>query len=170
MKLFEIAPEVQITPVAPREYEPVLEVCRKALGPYASRGMIDGICGWALKNNQSVKLTLDGKVIGAYVLSDRTSLMDCISSGFSAREFAIPKEEIDWLKSHKGIQGVALAVDPEYKSQGYGKMLIDYSLKLPYDYIWGLQQSNLNNLQHWLKRRKLVAQSPGMNVTYARLR
>lgn len=55
-----------------------------------------------------------------------------------------------------GIEGVALAVKAEFRNQGIGKKLINYSQTLPFDYIWGLAAVDLNNLNHWLKRRRVV--------------
>jgi hypothetical protein len=37
------------------------------------------------------------------------------------------------------------------------------------DYIYGLQYKSLNNLQNWLKSRRLVAQSEGDEAVYITL-
>ena len=56
----------------------------------------------------------------------------------------------------QGVQGVALALDPEYRGTGVGKQLINIPYALGYDYIWGMHLERLQNLDHWLKRRELV--------------
>lgn len=70
----------------------------------------------------------------------------------------------------KGVQGVVLGVLPEYHNLGYGKILIDYSLTLNFDYIWGMHWKGLNNIDHWLKKRQLLSDCPEFYITAAKLR
>lgn len=76
------------------------------------------------------------------------------------------KKEYDELKDLKGIEGVALGVFKKFRNKGYGKLLINYPKKLGYDYIWGYQLKDLENLNDWLKRRKLYFDGGGLYVTY----
>jgi GNAT superfamily N-acetyltransferase len=71
------------------------------------------------------------------------------------------------FKSLDGVEGVALGVDPDYKGLGVGKKLLEYSQRLPYDYIWGQQYESLGNIEHWTKRREIAAYFPGLWLTYA---
>ena len=61
---------------------------------------------------------------------------------------------------------MALGVFSEYKNSGIGKMLIEYPKTLGVDYIWGYQLKALENINDWLKRRKIYLQTPGLYVTY----
>jgi GNAT superfamily N-acetyltransferase len=70
----------------------------------------------------------------------------------------------------RGVEGVALAVDPMYRGKGAGKLLREYSLTMDYDYIWGMQFKSLNNLDNWVKSgRELIYESGsethGINCT-----
>lgn len=66
----------------------------------------------------------------------------------------------------KGIEGVALAVKPEFRGSGYGNMLKDYSIQnTKADYIWGMQLRDLKNINDWAKRRRIVFSSSSMFVT-----
>lgn len=65
----------------------------------------------------------------------------------------------------KGVEGVLLCVDESLRGQGYGNQLKDYPKTLGYDYIWGQQFKNLNNLKDWLKRRELVGETEHVYIT-----
>jgi DNA polymerase III alpha subunit (gram-positive type) len=65
-----------------------------------------------------------------------------------------------------GIQGVALGVSSEFKNLGIGKMLINYPATLGYDYVWGYQLRALDNINDWLKRRKIYSETGNMFTTY----
>lgn len=70
----------------------------------------------------------------------------------------------------RGVEGVALAVDPTHRGKGAGRLLREHSYTLDYDYIWGMQFKSLNNLDNWLKSgRELIYESGtaahGINCT-----
>jgi hypothetical protein len=65
-----------------------------------------------------------------------------------------------------GIQGVALGVSSKFKNLGIGKMLINYPSTLGYDYVWGYQLRALDNINDWLKRRKIYSETGNMFTTY----
>ena len=65
----------------------------------------------------------------------------------------------------KGIEGVVLAVSEEVRGQGWGNKLKDYPKTLEIDYIWGQQLKSLNNLEDWLKRRELIAETQSVFIT-----
>lgn len=102
----------------------------------------------------SVVIEVDGNIAGFYFIGD-----DQIMPGGDP-------EVYDKLSKLNGIEGIALGVFPEYKSAGLGKTLIDYPATLGYDYIWGYQLKTLENINEWLKRRKLYVQTAGLYVTY----
>ena len=68
-------------------------------------------------------------------------------------------------KHLRGIEGVLLAIDESIRGNGWGTKLKDYVSTLGYDYVWGQQYKELNNLEDWLKRRKLVKQSGNIFIT-----
>ena len=65
----------------------------------------------------------------------------------------------------KGVEGVVLAVSEEIRGQGWGNKLKDFPKTLEIDYIWGQQLKSLNNLEDWLKRRELVAETQSVYIT-----
>lgn len=106
-----------------------------------------------IDTNLSVVVEVNGKVGGFYFL----------------REESIPligKKEDKILSELRGIEGVGLGVFKEYKNHGIGKKLIEYPKSLGFDYIWGFQLKGLENIENWLKRRKLYAESEKLYVTY----
>lgn len=66
----------------------------------------------------------------------------------------------------KGIEGVALCVDPEYRNLGIGDKLRKIPTTLGYDYVWGQQLKSLKNINQWLKfGRRIVYEDKTMYVT-----
>ena len=70
----------------------------------------------------------------------------------------------------RGLKGVCLALDQEYRGSGVGKQLINAPYRLNYDYLWGLHMEQLANLDHWLKRREYVDKIDGEWVTAVHLK
>jgi hypothetical protein len=103
--------------------------------------------------NLSIVAEIDGEIGGFYILAEGT----------------IPKTDsqlYDKLKKLRGIEGVALGVFENFKNYGIGKDLIEYPKTLGYDYIWGYQFKSLNNINDWLKRRKIYAENDELYITY----
>lgn len=91
----------------------------------------------------SATLTDDyGDLYGVYLLGDA--------------QVPIDKLCLNKYANLKGVEGIALAIDPNIRGLGYGNLLKDYPKSLEIDYVWGQQLKSLNNLDMWLKRRKLV--------------
>ena len=138
----------------------------------------------------SVKAVVDNKIVGFYFLSE-SDVVNAVSfycmktkenKNKTGEEFYSSEDELkipeigeyescevfidlNEYVNKRGLEGVGLGVDPQYKGMGVGKKLIDYSLSLDFDYIWGMQYESLGNIRHWLKRRKLVAIVPGIFFT-----
>lgn len=94
----------------------------------------------------------DNKVMGVYALGD-SQLKD------------VGVQHPDYDNLH-GIQGIALGVHPNVRGMGVGKALKDHVDKhIKRDYIFGMQLKGLNNIEHWTKTRKIVAESPNMYIT-----
>jgi 8-oxo-dGTP diphosphatase len=101
----------------------------------------------------SVVAIENGQVVGFYILGKRGIL-----EGIKEEELT-PTEDLSAYQGKKGIEGVALGVIPEARGSGLGSKLKDYPQRLGADYIWGLQLHALGNLEHWLKRRRVVAKN-----------
>ena len=99
----------------------------------------------------SVVAEVNGEVAGFY---------------FLAQNDLPPKKDTGITADMVGVQGVALGVSNKYKSLGIGKKLIEYPKTLGVDYVWGLQLKQLENINDWLKRRKIYSESSGMYTTY----
>ena len=119
------------------------ETFKKYGGLLTVRGSVDF--------NISLALKKDGVVVGTYLLGNH------------------PMHLIENVKHYlglKGIEGVALAVKPEFRGAGYGNMLKDYSVQnTKADYIWGMQLRDLKNVNDWAKRRRIVFSSSAMFIT-----
>lgn len=100
----------------------------------------------------SIALVRNNEIVGVYFLSNRR-----------LHERKIDKK--DSLKNLNGICGIALGVDENYRGLGYGDILKDEPQRLGYDYIFGEQLKDLNNIKDWLKRRVLFAEYPHSYLT-----
>lgn len=97
------------------------------------RNYLDATVDWGL----SIKLVIDQNIIGFNL--------------FGVGDY----EE---LKGN-GIECVAIGILPEYRDNGFGKMLINYpyeEFKNEYDYLWAQHFKHLNNIDHWEKRHKII--------------
>lgn len=99
----------------------------------------------------SVVAEVNGQVAGFYFLTQRD---------------LAPKEGTGITDDMIGVQGVALGVSSKYKNLGIGKMLIQYPQSLGADYVWGFQLKQLDNINDWLKRRKIYSETGNMYTTY----
>lgn len=104
--------------------------------------------------NWDISVTLinnQNKIFGVYLLGDNQ----------------LPVNNICSLKykEKKGVEGVLLAIDPTIRNMGFGNKLKDYPKTLNVDYIWGQQLKSLKNIDHWLKRRKLISVGSNSYIT-----
>ncbi len=77
-----------------------------------------------------------------------------------------PKEGTGITDDMIGIQGVALGISSKYQNLGIGKKLIVYPETIGADYVWGFQLKALENINDWLKRRKIYSETGNMYTTY----
>lgn len=103
--------------------------------------------------NSLLLLNEKDEIKGVYLLGDQPV------------ESLVKTEE---YKGLKGVEGVVLAVDSELRGKGWGTKLKDYPKTMGFDYIWGQQLKTLNNLEDWLKRRVLVAETKSVYITAER--
>lgn len=100
--------------------------------------------------------------ISAILLNDEDKIMGLYLLGDSQLDSLIENEKYVELK---GVEGVLLAVSEEIRGQGWGNKLKDFPKTLEVDYIWGQQLKTLNNLEDWLKRRELIAETQSVYIT-----
>ena len=100
--------------------------------------------------------------ISAIILDDEDRIMGVYLLGDSQLDSLTVNEKYTNLK---GVEGVLLAVSEEVRGQGWGNKLKDYPKTLEIDYIWGQQLKSLNNLEDWLKRRELIAETQSVFIT-----
>ena len=100
--------------------------------------------------------------ISAIILDDEDRIMGVYLLGDSQLDSLTVNEKYTNLK---GVVGVLLAVSEEVRGQGWGNKLKDYPKTLEIDYIWGQQLKSLNNLEDWLKRRELIAETQSVFIT-----
>jgi GNAT superfamily N-acetyltransferase len=91
-------------------------------------------------------LAPDGKVAGFYFLGPGQ----------------VPVEGFEDLR---GVEGVALMVQGDSRGSGLGSALKDAPRRLGIDYVWGYQAKGLHNLEHWRRRREIVAEDEDTYVT-----
>jgi GNAT superfamily N-acetyltransferase len=99
------------------------------------------------KDDNLLSETVDPKWVKGFYILRRLN----IDAVFNPEEYPAIKK---WKGN--GIQGVALALDKEFRNTGVGKQLISVPYTMNVDYIWGLHLAKLHNIDHWLKRRELV--------------
>lgn len=145
-----------IQPVTREDNQEIMQMMLDAFSAHASVDSIVGELKYSVDMKISKKLVVDGKIVGVYLLGER-DLLQFLNAHAKYSKIELSPEDRKWLKGKRGVKGTALVVLPEYRARGFGKQLIDLPSKLGYDYIWGEALKSLNNLEHWLKRRKLVA-------------
>lgn len=146
---------VVVRPYRDEDYEPILamleDVYSKLPGMSAKTiwSVIRSECNGSF--GLSVVAEVNGEVAGFYFLTQAD---------------LPPKEGTGITDDMIGIQGVALGVSSRYKNLGIGKKLITYPETLGADYVWGFQFKKLENINDWLKRRKIYSETSGMYTTY----
>ena len=133
-----------------------LEICMKVFEDHA--------VGWDLRKylidvtdwRNSYLALFNNKPVGCYLLAE----------GDITRYQEFSKEDLSRYKNLKGVEGIALAVLPDYRNSGVGKTLREYPKTLGYDYIYGEQLHSLNNLDKWLgSGRRMIANTGEVYVT-----
>lgn len=102
----------------------------------------------------SRKLMLDGILVGFYLLQE-----DSVANLMDARyDSCVALEDLSGYAHKRGVEGIILLVLPKYRGKGYGNLLKDLPRQMGYDYVYGEQfKATPEVLQHWLKRRRLIA-------------
>ncbi len=156
---------IKISSILELEKNEVLDICVevfKNVMPQASvKGYINCSADWDL----SVKATFEDKIVGCYILNENQIPIPFKSIRYFNDDDS-QWEDLSKYAKLKGIEGIALAVLPEYRDKGIGKALRNYPLTLDYDYIWGQHYESLQNIQHWVKfGRRIVSHYTGLYRT-----
>jgi GNAT superfamily N-acetyltransferase len=165
--------EIQIKPVLTTDRD---EIIYHSITTFRGHGLTDEMIGsftdhatdWSL----SRKLVTD-RIVGFYLLHEgsiaewaETRLAwawahDC-RSVYDNCEI---KEDLNWYRGQRGVEGIALVVLPEYRGLGYGAMLKRLPQQMGFQHVFGEHFKSAYNLHHWLKSRRLVAACDGIWVT-----
>jgi GNAT superfamily N-acetyltransferase len=129
--------KISIRQMAEADIPEVLPLMRESFRRHSVGTSVDAYVEMA-DLTYSIVAVYGDEIIGFYLLTPRD----------------LPLEDLQGLR---GIEGIALAVKPEFRGTGVGKKLADYPKSYGFDYLWGMQLKSLGNLNHWLKRRELVA-------------
>lgn len=159
-KLFEqnSSNQFQILDINEDDKDAILEICAEVFQDVmdydATIGYLDAVTDWSI----SKKAVLGDKIIGCYLFNEQP-----VTQFVGAQ---VKGENLKKYSNLKGIQGVALALLPEYRNSGYGKQLREVTKSLGYDYIWGQHLKGLHNVDNWLRYgRRLVADTRHLYIT-----
>lgn len=160
MKIIEIASgPPRILPI---EHADLPWIEKAIVSAFTGKGMSDeSLIEYVLISTEwgiSRKLVLGDETIGVYLLSARYPITDIVPPEKS-------HEDLSQYASKRGVEGIALLIDPKYRGRGYGELLKNLPRQMGFDYVWGQQLHSLGNLQQWLKRRRLVADLGNVWVT-----
>ena len=114
--------------------------------------------------NQSLVATVDGIVIGVYLIGNR-QVLDFIRESQRRRIKLSICENLTMYDLREGVECLLLATLSKYRNLGIGKHLIEHPSTLGKDYVWGLSGKCFKALPYWLKRRRLVAETLSDYVT-----
>jgi len=143
-----------------KDKEQVMSMMIKSFSHLMSEDSIIKYTEGVTNFSKSIVVEMDGEIVGFYLLGDRQ-----IEKGIKADKCDKIYIDLDEYNKKTGLEGVALVVKDEYRGSGIGTKLKDYVKNLNIDYVWGLQYKGLNNLDMWLKRRKLAAENDELYVT-----
>lgn len=155
-KILSRSSSPKISPTTKQDIPECLEVCAVVFSKVMSYNGVKSYIGGTADWNISAKAEYQGKIVGCYILRKApiSSQQNC------------SKEDLTRYKKLKGVEGVGLAVLPEYRDLGIGKKLRAYPLDKGYDYIWGLHMKSLHNIDNWVKfGRRIICDTGSMFTT-----
>lgn len=142
----------------PEDYRAVIAVCEDAFEHATGREIVEPVIGGArVDYGISPVARIGSRIIGAYLLARKShaSIKTALLAGGLSSE-----------RAANGCDGVALAVDREWRGIGIGHMWRRLPRRMgAFDYVFGLQHVRLRNIEDWMKRRVLVSEVPGCYVT-----
>jgi GNAT superfamily N-acetyltransferase len=155
--------EFIIRPIKPEDKEMIMALMVKSFCHLMPEAEIIKHTDFYTDYIKSIVIEWRDEIVGFYLLGNRQ-----LRAGIADEELG--PDNIDNITLHIydkliGVEGVALVIKPTYRGLGLASRLKDYTRTLGADYIWGIQYRTLDNLQYWLRRRKLVAQGLDQNIT-----
>lgn len=144
--------EYKILNVSEDRIDEILEVAAQVFGDVNSQDEIKEFLNDETNFDISKMVLVDDNVVGCYLFNE-TQINDFLDGHND-----IMLEDISKYENKKGIQGLGLALLPEYRNIGVGKELRNIPLEMNYDYIWGQHLKGLHNIDNWLKfGRRVIA-------------
>ena len=109
--------------------------------------------------NISKKCVLNGVIIGCYLFNEQP-----VSSMLDRCKCAV--EDYSKYEDKRGVQGLGLALLPDYRGTGIGKEMRNIPLKMGYNYIWGRHSKGLHNVTQWTKfGRRIIGENEHEYIT-----
>jgi len=173
LALFETFTTPQISTIEEIDIPQVVDVLHSSFGHIDDKETIATKLRPRMLNGLSLKLQMGDEIIGCYLLAPKSvnTFISDIQAG-ALKDFPSETTQIylqDQL-SDKGLQGIALSLLPEWRSQGYGNLLKTwYFNDHRFDYVWGVQDKRLGNIEDWKKSRNIIAESPTHFATLRKL-
>jgi GNAT superfamily N-acetyltransferase len=132
----------------------------KEFSRFMDKSVIPYYLEFATNYNKSIVVEKNDTIVGVYLLGDRQ-----IKKGIRMNKSNKIFIDLDEYDNKVGLEGVALVVDESERGKGLGSKLKDYTKTLGVDYIWGGHYEGLNNLNDWLKRRRIAAENDKGYIT-----
>lgn len=165
-------PEVSL--IEESDIPQLVDILYEVFGQIDSKEEIERKLRPRMLNGVSIKLGNAQQIIGCYILNPRSVnafIEDINQNKLKDFNSQNTKFYIDKKFSDKGLQGIALAILPDWRSYGFGNLLKTWYDSDPrFDYIWGVQDKRLGNIDHWKKSREIIAECPTHFATLRELR
>lgn len=151
---------VFIKTIQKEDLEEVVDVLYETFGHYhSSKEELFERLKKRILNNLSICLKTGNRVVGVYLLNEK-SINEFIKQIQMNEISDFPKNKtkffLDEVLSNNGLQGIALCVLKSNRNFGFGKLLKEHTYEMGYDYIWGVQDKGLNNIEFWKKQEKYL--------------
>lgn len=171
---FSYDDNIHIGKIKEEDINPVIDVLFESFGHLGlTKEEILNKLEKRILNNLSICLKIDSKVVGVYLLNNK-SINEFIDQILKNEIPDFPKNEtkieLNESLSDNGLQGIALCVSKSKRGLGYGELLKKYARELGYDYLWGVQDKKLNNIGFWKKTREIFAESNSRFATYEKIK
>lgn len=149
----------RILPIQKDDLPAIFDICVEAFGevdtPEGIRGFLGSETDWSI----SKKCVVGDEIIGCYLFNTQhvSSMLD---------QCGCAKEDYSKYEGLLGLQGLGLALKPEYRGSGIGRMMRDVPLSMGYDYIWGRHLKGLHNVDNWITfGRRVIGENDDEYVT-----